>query len=114
MFEIEARQERMKIGIPHDQHAPPSSSARSHALLLHGKSSDVRSSARPGWAIGAHLLVRWRAAQKHLGLGYRRLVHEGRNTLMDRWKRFYAQRRQRRSQMSSPAPYFSRPLRPMC
>src|SRR6202790_386740 len=99
-FEIEARlKERMKIPVFHDdQHG----TAITNALLLNGKRlSDVKIVASGAGAAAIaclNLLVSMGAQRKNIWVvDIDGVVHEGRNTLMDRWKAVYTQKTDKRT-----------------
>src|SRR2546429_617688 len=100
-FEIEAQlKERMKIPVFHDdQHATAIivGAAIVNALLLNGKKlADVKivcSGAGAAAIACLNLLVSMGAQRKNIWVcDIDGVVHEGRNTLMDRWKAVYAQK----------------------
>src|SRR5437899_2775068 len=104
-FEIEAQlKERMKIPVFHDdQHGTAIivGAAIVNALLLNGKKlADVKivCSGAGARAIAClNLLVSLGAQRKNIWVcDIDGLVHEGRNTLMDRWKAVYAQKTEKR------------------
>ena len=104
-FEIEARlKERMKIPVFHDdQHGTAIivGAAITNGLLLNGKKlSDVKivTSGAGAAAIAClNLLVSLGAQRKNIWVcDIDGVVHEGRNTLMDRWKAVYAQKTDKR------------------
>jgi malate dehydrogenase (oxaloacetate-decarboxylating)(NADP+) len=104
-FEIEAQlKERMKIPVFHDdQHGTAIivGAAITNALLLNGKKlSEVKIvTAGAGAAAIAclNLLVSLGAQRKNIWVcDLDGVVHEGRNTLMDRWKAVYAQQTEKR------------------
>jgi len=104
-FEIEARlKERMKIPVFHDdQHGTAIivSAAITNGLLLNGKKlADVKivTSGAGAAAIAClNLLVSLGAQRKNIWVcDIDGVVHEGRNTLMDRWKAVYAQKTDKR------------------
>src|SRR5207248_543565 len=104
-FEIEARlKERMKIPVFHDdQHGTAIivSAAITNGLLLNGKKlADVKivTSGAGAAAIAClNLLVSLGAQRKNIWVcDIDGVVHEGRNTLMDRWKSIYAQKTDKR------------------
>lgn len=105
-FEIEEQlKARMKIPVFHDdQHGTAIivSAAITNALLLTGKKlADVKIvTAGAGAAAIAclNLLVSLGAQRKNIWVcDLDGLVHEGRNTLMDRWKAVYAQKTEKRT-----------------
>jgi malate dehydrogenase (oxaloacetate-decarboxylating)(NADP+) len=100
-FEIEAQlKERMKIPVFHDdQHGTAIivSAAITNALLLNGKNLKdckiVCSGAGAAAIACLNLLVHLGAQLKNIWVcDIDGVVHEGRNTLMDRWKAVYAQK----------------------
>ncbi|WP_441242130.1 NADP-dependent malic enzyme [Tardiphaga sp. 768_D3_N2_1] len=100
-FEIEAQlKERMKIPVFHDdQHGTAIivGAAIKNALLLNGKNiKDVKivcSGAGAAAIACLNLLVSLGAQKKNIWVcDIDGVVHEGRNTLMDRWKAVYAQK----------------------
>src|SRR6201986_3623624 len=100
-FEIEARlKERMKIPVFHDdQHGTAIivGAAITNALLLNGKKladcKIVASGAGAAAIACLNLLVSLGAQRKNIWVcDIDGVVHEGRNTLMDRWKAVYAQK----------------------
>src|SRR5438094_1765502 len=100
-FEIEAQlKARMKIPVFHDdQHGTAIivAAAITNALLLKGKSlKDVKIVASGAGAAAIaclNLLVSMGAQRKNIWVvDIDGVVHEGRNTLMDRWKAVYAQK----------------------
>ena len=100
-FEIEAQlKERMKIPVFHDdQHGTAIivGAAIKNALLLNGKKlSDVKivcSGAGAAAIACLNLLVSLGAKRENIWVcDIDGVVHEGRNTLMDRWKAVYAQK----------------------
>jgi len=100
-FEIEAQlKERMKIPVFHDdQHGTAIivGAAIKNALLLNGKKlSDVKivcSGAGAAAIACLNLLVSMGAKRENIWVcDIDGVVHEGRNTLMDRWKAVYAQK----------------------
>jgi len=104
-FEIEARlKERMKIPVFHDdQHGTAIivGAAISNALLLNGKKlADVKIVASGAGAAAIaclNLLVSMGAQRKNIWVcDIDGVVHEGRTTLMDRWKSVYAQKTDKR------------------
>src|SRR5271155_4360133 len=104
-FEIEARlKERMGIPVFHDdQHGTAIivGAAITNALLLNGKKlSDVKivcSGAGAAAIACLNLLVSLGAQRKNIWVcDIDGVVHEGRNTLMDRWKAVYAQKTDKR------------------
>ena len=104
-FEIEAQlKARMKIPVFHDdQHGTAIivGAAITNALLLNGKKlSDVKivTSGAGAAAIAClNLLVAMGAQRKNIWVcDIDGVVHEGRNTLMDRWKSVYAQKTDKR------------------
>src|SRR6202795_3446007 len=104
-FEIEAQlKERMKIPVFHDdQHGTAIivGAAITNALLLNGKKlSDVKIVASGAGAAALaclNLLVAMGAQRKNIWVvDIDGVVHEGRNTLMDRWKAVYAQKTDKR------------------
>src|SRR5437868_4825441 len=104
-FEIEARlKERMKIPVFHDdQHGTAIivGAAITNALLLNGKKlADVKivTSGAGAAAIAClNLLVSLGAQRKNIWVcDIDGVVHEGRNTQMDRWKAVYAQKTDKR------------------
>src|SRR2546430_3279946 len=104
-FEIEARlKERMKIPVFHDdQHGTAIivGAAISNALLLNGKKlADVKIVASGAGAAAIaclNLLVAMGAQRKNIWVcDIDGVVHEGRTTLMDRWKSVYAQKTDKR------------------
>src|SRR5467141_1849918 len=105
-FEIEAQlKERMKIPVFHDdQHGTAIivSAAIVNALLLNGKKlPDVKivcSGAGAAAIACLNLLVSLGAQRKNIWVvDIDGVVHEGRNTLMDRWKSVYAQKSDKRT-----------------
>jgi malate dehydrogenase (oxaloacetate-decarboxylating)(NADP+) len=105
-FEIEAQlKERMKIPVFHDdQHGTAIivGAAITNGLLLNGKKlSDVKivcSGAGAAAIACLNLLVSMGAQRKNIWVcDIDGLVHEGRKTLMDRWKAVYAQKTDKRS-----------------
>ncbi|MEA2740485.1 MAG: hypothetical protein QOH05_3792, partial [Acetobacteraceae bacterium] len=105
-FEIEAQlKERMKIPVFHDdQHGTAIivGAAITNALLLNGKKlADVKivcSGAGAAAIACLNLLVSLGAQRKNIWVcDIDGLVHEGRNTLMDRWKAVYAQKTEKRT-----------------
>ena len=103
-FEIEAQlKERMKIPVFHDdQHGTAIivGAAITNALLLNGKKlADVKivcSGAGAAAIACLNLLVSLGAQRKNIWVcDIDGVVHEGRNTLMDRWKAVYAQKTER-------------------
>jgi malate dehydrogenase (oxaloacetate-decarboxylating)(NADP+) len=104
-FEIEARlKDRMKIPVFHDdQHGTAIivGAAITNALLLNGKKlQDVKIVASGAGAAAIaclNLLVSLGAQRKNIWVcDIDGVVHEGRNTLMDRWKSVYAQKTDKR------------------
>ena len=104
-FEIEAQlKARMKIPVFHDdQHGTAIivGAAITNALLLNGKKlADVKivTSGAGAAAIAClNLLVSLGAQRKNIWVcDIDGVVHEGRNTLMDRWKSVYAQKTDKR------------------
>src|SRR6202521_488579 len=104
-FEIEAQlKERMKIPVFHDdQHGTAIivAAAITNALMLNGKKlKDVKivTSGAGAAAIAClNLLVSLGAQRKNIWVcDIDGVVHEGRNTLMDRWKSVYAQKTDKR------------------
>src|SRR5947207_777285 len=104
-FEIEAQlKERMKIPVFHDdQHGTAIivGAAITNALLLNGKKlKDVKIVASGAGAAAIaclNLLVSLGAQRKNIWVcDIDGVVHEGRNTLMDRWKSVYAQKTDKR------------------
>jgi malate dehydrogenase (oxaloacetate-decarboxylating)(NADP+) len=104
-FEIEAQlKERMKIPVFHDdQHGTAIivGAAITNALLLNGKKlPDVKivcSGAGAAAIACLNLLVSLGAQRKNIWVcDIDGVVHEGRNTLMDRWKSVYAQKTDKR------------------
>ncbi|MDE2249822.1 MAG: NADP-dependent malic enzyme [Gammaproteobacteria bacterium] len=104
-FYIERRlRERMKIPVFHDdQHGTAIivGAAISNALLLNGKKlADVKIVASGAGAAAIaclNLLVSLGAQRKNIWVcDIDGVVHEGRNTLMDRWKSAYAQKTDKR------------------
>src|ERR1700732_3795568 len=104
-FEIEAQlKARMKIPVFHDdQHGTAIivGAAITNALLLNGKKlKDVKivcSGAGAAAIACLHLLVSLGAQRKNIWVvDIDGVVHEGRNTLMDRWKAVYAQKTDKR------------------
>ena len=105
-FEIEAQlKERMKIPVFHDdQHGTAIivGAAITNALLLNGKKlADVKivcSGAGAAAIACLNLLVSLGAQRKNIWVcDIDGVVHEGRNTLMDRWKAVYAQKTDKRA-----------------
>ena len=105
-FEIEAQlKERMKIPVFHDdQHGTAIivGAAITNALLLNGKKlADVKivcSGAGAAAIACLNLLVSLGAQRKNIWVvDIDGVVHEGRNTLMDRWKAVYAQNTDKRT-----------------
>ena len=105
-FEIEARlKERMKIPVFHDdQHGTAIivAAAIKNALLLNGKKLEdvkiVASGAGAAAIACLNLLVSLGAQHKNIWVcDIDGVVHEGRNTLMDRWKAVYAQKTDKRT-----------------
>ena len=105
-FEIEAQlKERMKIPVFHDdQHGTAIivGAAITNALLLNGKKLDdvkiVTSGAGAAAIACLNLLVSLGAQRKNIWVcDIDGVVHEGRNTLMDRWKAVYAQKTDKRA-----------------
>ncbi|MFT4117027.1 NADP-dependent malic enzyme [Bradyrhizobium sp.] len=105
-FEIEARlKERMKIPVFHDdQHGTAIivAAAITNGLRLNGKKlSDVKIVASGAGAAAIatlNLLVSMGAQRKNIWVcDIDGLVHEGRNTSMDRWKAVYAQKSDKRT-----------------
>src|SRR6187401_3132015 len=105
-FEIEAQlKARMKIPVFHDdQHGTAIivGAAITNALLLNGKKlSDVKivcSGAGAAAIACLNLLVSLGAQRKNIWVcDIDGVVHEGRNTLMDRWKAVYAQKTDKRT-----------------
>ncbi|MBR0705949.1 NADP-dependent malic enzyme [Bradyrhizobium liaoningense] len=105
-FEIEARlKERMKIPVFHDdQHGTAIivAAAITNGLRLNGKKlSDVKIVASGAGAAAIatlNLLVSMGAQRKNIWVcDIDGLVHEGRNTSMDRWKAVYAQETDKRT-----------------
>src|ERR1700716_574654 len=104
-FEIETRlKERMKIPVFHDdQHGTAIivGAAIKNALLLKGKKLEdvkiVASGAGAAAIACLNLLVSLGAQRKNIWVvDIDGVVHEGRNTLMDRWKAVYAQKTDKR------------------
>src|SRR3954465_12302773 len=104
-FEIEARlKERMKIPVFHDdQHGTAIivGAAIKNALLLNGKKLEdvkiVASGAGAAAIACLNLLVAMGAQRKNIWVSdIDGVVHEGRKTLMDRWKSVYAQKTDKR------------------
>ena len=104
-FEIEAQlKARMKIPVFHDdQHGTAIivGAAITNALLLNGKKlADVKIVASGAGAAAIaclNLLVSLGAQRKNIWVcDIDGVVHEGRNTLMDRWKSVYAQKTDKR------------------
>ncbi len=104
-FEIEAQlKARMKIPVFHDdQHGTAIivGAAITNALLLNGKKlTDVKIVASGAGAAAIaclNLLVSLGAQRKNIWVcDIDGVVHEGRNTLMDRWKSVYAQKTDKR------------------
>src|SRR3981081_2569467 len=104
-FEIEAQlKARMKIPVFHDdQHGTAIivAAAITNALLLNGKKlKDVKIVASGAGAAAIaclNLLVSLGAQRKNIWVvDLDGVVHEGRNTLMDRWKAVYAQKTDKR------------------
>ena len=104
-FEIEAQlKARMKIPVFHDdQHGTAIivGAAITNALLLNGKKlADVKIVASGAGAAAIaclNLLVSLGAQRKNIWVcDIDGVVHEGRNTLMDRWKAVYAQKTDKR------------------
>jgi malate dehydrogenase (oxaloacetate-decarboxylating)(NADP+) len=104
-FEIEAQlKARMKIPVFHDdQHGTAIivAAAITNALLLNGKNlKDVKIVASGAGAAAIaclNLLVSMGAQRKNIWVvDIDGVVHEGRNTLMDRWKSVYAQKTDKR------------------
>jgi malate dehydrogenase (oxaloacetate-decarboxylating)(NADP+) len=104
-FEIEAQlKARMKIPVFHDdQHGTAIivGAAITNALLLNGKNlADVKIVASGAGAAAIaclNLLVSLGAQRKNIWVcDIDGVVHEGRNTLMDRWKSVYAQKTDKR------------------
>src|SRR6202049_5140555 len=104
-FEIEAQlKARMKIPVFHDdQHGTAIivAAAVTNALLLNGKKlKDVKIVASGAGAAAIaclNLLVSMGAQRKNIWVvDIDGVVHEGRNTLMDRWKAVYAQKTDKR------------------
>jgi malate dehydrogenase (oxaloacetate-decarboxylating)(NADP+) len=105
-FEIEAQlKARMKIPVFHDdQHGTAIivAAAITNALLLNGKNlKDVRIVASGAGAAAIaclNLLVSMGAQRKNIWVvDIDGVVHEGRTTLMDRWKSVYAQKTDKRA-----------------
>jgi len=105
-FEIEAQlKERMKIPVFHDdQHGTAIivAAAVTNALRLNGKKlADVKIVASGAGAAAIatlNLLVSMGAQRKNIWVcDIDGLVHEGRNTTMDRWKAVYAQKTDKRT-----------------
>lgn len=105
-FEIEAQlKERMKIPVFHDdQHGTAIivAAAITNGLRLNGKKlSDVKIVASGAGAAAIatlNLLVSMGAERKNIWVcDIDGLVHEGRNTTMDRWKAVYAQKTDKRT-----------------
>src|ERR1700742_207002 len=105
-FEIESRlKERMKIPVFHDdQHGTAIivGAAVTNALLLNGKKladcKIVASGAGAAAIACLNLLVSLGAQRKNIWVcDIDGVVHEGRNTLMDRWKSVYAQNTDKRT-----------------
>jgi malate dehydrogenase (oxaloacetate-decarboxylating)(NADP+) len=105
-FEIEARlKERMKIPVFHDdQHGTAIivAAAITNGLRLNGKKlSEVKIVASGAGAAAIatlNLLVSMGAQRKNIWVcDIDGLVHEGRNTTMDRWKAVYAQKTDKRT-----------------
>jgi malate dehydrogenase (oxaloacetate-decarboxylating)(NADP+) len=104
-FEIEAQlKARMKIPVFHDdQHGTAIivGAAITNALLLNGKKLEdvkiVASGAGAAAIACLNLLVSLGAQRKNIWVcDIDGVVHEGRNTLMDRWKSVYAQKTDKR------------------
>ena len=105
-FEIEAQlKERMKIPVFHDdQHGTAIivGAAITNALLLNGKKLAGRQDRRPPAPAprrspASICWSRWARSARTSGSAISTaLVHEGRNTLMDRWKAVYAQKTDKR------------------
>ena len=104
-FEIEAQlKARMKIPVFHDdQHGTAIivGAAITNALLLNGKKLEdvkiVASGAGAAAIACLNLLVSMGAQRKNIWVcDIDGVVHEGRNTLMDRWKAVYAQKTDKR------------------
>src|SRR5437588_3605799 len=104
-FEIEAQlKERMKIPVFHDdQHGTAIivGAASTNALMLNGKKlPDVKivcSGAGAAAIACLNLLVSLGAQRRNIWVvDIDGVVHEGRNTLMDRWKAVYAQKTDKR------------------
>ncbi|MEA2911631.1 MAG: hypothetical protein QOJ15_3712, partial [Bradyrhizobium sp.] len=104
-FEIEAQlKARMKIPVFHDdQHGTAIivAAAVTNALLLNGKKLEdvkiVASGAGAAAIACLNLLVSMGAQRKNVWVvDIDGVVHEGRNTLMDRWKAVYAQKTDKR------------------
>ncbi|MDP1583651.1 MAG: NADP-dependent malic enzyme [Bradyrhizobium sp.] len=104
-FEIEAQlKARMKIPVFHDdQHGTAIivAAAITNALLLNGKKlADIKIVASGAGAAAIaclNLLVSMGAQRKNIWVcDIDGVVHEGRNTLMDRWKSVYAQKTEKR------------------
>src|SRR3954471_23697745 len=104
-FEIEAQlKARMKIPVFHDdQHGTAIivGAAITNALLLNGKKLEevkiVASGAGAAAIACLNLLVAMGAQRKNIWVSdIDGVVHEGRNTLMDRWKSVYAQKTDKR------------------
>jgi len=104
-FEIEAQlKARMKIPVFHDdQHGTAIivAAAITNALLLNGKKLEdvkiVASGAGAAAIACLNLLVSLGAQRKNIWVvDIDGVVHEGRNTLMDRWKAVYAQKTDKR------------------
>src|ERR1700679_205672 len=98
-FEIEAQlKARMKIPVFHDdQHGTAIivGAAITNALLLNGK--NAASGAGAAAIACLNLLVSLGAQRKNIWVcDIDGVVHEGRNTLMDRWKSVYAQKTDKR------------------
>src|SRR6201990_1743614 len=105
-FEIETRlKERMKIPVfPNDKHGTAIivGAAIKNALLLNGKKLEdvkiVASGAGAAAIACLNLLVSMGAQRKNIWVtDIDGVVHEGRNTLMDRWKAVYAQKTDKRT-----------------
>ncbi|MET4261647.1 malate dehydrogenase (oxaloacetate-decarboxylating)(NADP+) [Bradyrhizobium sp. S3.12.5] len=105
-FEIEAQlKERMKIPVFHDdQHGTAIivAAAVTNALRLNGKKLSgvkiVASGAGAAAIATLNLLVSMGAQRKNIWVcDIDGLVHEGRNTTMDRWKAVYAQKTDKRT-----------------
>ena len=124
-FEIEAQlKARMKIPVFHDdQHGTAIivGAAITNALLLNGKKlNDVKIVASGAGAAAIaclNLLVSLGAQRNNIWVcDIDGVVHEGRKTLMDRWKSVYAQKTDKRvlADVIGGADIFSACPRPMC